>query len=330
MTASSLRILVTGATGALGRRVVGRLLAEGHTIRILTRRPFAAERLFANAVEAVEWHPLSGTVPDTALTDLDAIVHLAGEPFAGAADADRRRRMRTSRLRLAERLAVAARNAGLRLVVTSVVLPAFGKSSGEVMTDQSPRSPPTTDFERDILDVEAACNALGSGGASLAIVRLGILLEAGPLLRDLVRLSQRGQIPHMAGTLIPAIDPDDAAALLTGLIAHRDMAGPLIGVAPEPLKGEFLQTALGHYNKLPLGLPAPAARVERRVGPLAHLLYNRTRIVPQRLLDAGAGFKNADLEASLTRALAAMSDVQPAQPAVGSRLIARLRPRAAK
>lgn len=303
MTAVRQRILVIGATGALGRRVVSRLLAEGHTIRVLTRRPFAAERLFGQTVEAIEWHPLSGHLPEPALTDLDAIVHLAGEPLAGAADRDRVKRMRSSRLKLAERLAVAARNAALRLVVASVVLPPAARIDGDVMSDQSPRVPPTTAFERDMLDVEAACNALASGGASLALVRFGILLDAGPLIADLVRLARRGQIPQLAGCQIPAIAPEDAAALVTGLIAHRDMTGPLIGVSPEPLKGDFLQTALTQHNRLPLALPTPAALVERHVGPLARLLYNRTQVVPQRLLDAGAGFSNVDLEAALVLAI---------------------------
>lgn len=46
-------ILVTGATGKLGRLVVERLLGRGQNVRILTRRPDAAFALFSHRVEIV-------------------------------------------------------------------------------------------------------------------------------------------------------------------------------------------------------------------------------------------------------------------------------------
>ncbi|MFM9940391.1 MAG: NAD-dependent epimerase/dehydratase family protein [Hyphomicrobiaceae bacterium] len=307
VTTPSLRILVTGATGALGQRVVARLVAEGHAVRLVTRRPFRADAVLGRHATCIEWHPLSEPLPEAALADLDAIVHLAGEPLAGPADTERALRLRSSRLKLAERLAIAARNQTLRIVVASVVMPPLTTAAGEVMTDLTPRSEPATAFERGVLDIEAACNALASGGASLAMVRLGLLIDAGPVLEALVRLARRGGIPNFAGALIPAIDPEDAAALIAGLVGHRGLTGPLIGVAPEPLAGEILQAALVPFNPWPVALPVSQRRVERRIGPLARLLFNRTRVVPQRLLDAGAGFQNADLAASLARALAVVT-----------------------
>ncbi|ARM16202.1 MULTISPECIES: SDR family oxidoreductase [Rhizobium] len=44
-------ILVTGATGRLGRLIVERLTATGQPVRVFTRRPDAARKLFGSAVE---------------------------------------------------------------------------------------------------------------------------------------------------------------------------------------------------------------------------------------------------------------------------------------
>ncbi|HEV7322124.1 MAG TPA: NAD(P)H-binding protein [Ensifer sp.] len=44
-------ILVTGATGKLGRLIVERLLARGQPVRVFTRRPDAAGALFGGAVQ---------------------------------------------------------------------------------------------------------------------------------------------------------------------------------------------------------------------------------------------------------------------------------------
>ena len=52
MTASSrsLRILVSGATGVIGRRIVPLLLSEGHTVSALTRHPANATRAYRRSI----------------------------------------------------------------------------------------------------------------------------------------------------------------------------------------------------------------------------------------------------------------------------------------
>lgn len=298
-----MRVLVTGATGSLGERVVARLLAEGREVHIVTRRPFLAARLFDDSVRAHEWHPLSEPLPPAALEGVEAIVHLAGEPFSGPADAERLALIRSSRVGLAERLATACRDRARRIVIVSLALPFAG--DGGVVTEASPRAAPTTALEQAAVAWEAAGNALAGAGHSVAIVRLGLLAGPGALLATLLRLQRRGFVPNLSGCLIPAIDPEDAAALLTGLASHPEMTGPLFGVAPEPIAGAALSAALAPLRRWPVALPVPARLVSARIGPLAALLLNRVRIVPQRLIDAGAGFRHPEPSASILSALAA-------------------------
>ena len=76
------RILITGGSGELGRQLVPRLLATGHTVRILSRgaRPTGAD-------PAVEWAQaslVSGEGLAAALKDVDSIVHAASTPVGAA------------------------------------------------------------------------------------------------------------------------------------------------------------------------------------------------------------------------------------------------------
>ncbi|MFD4573248.1 SDR family oxidoreductase [Streptomyces sp. NPDC058417] len=92
-------ILVTGGTGTLGRLVVGRLRADGHEVRVLSRsaRPYAVDLR------------AGGPGLDTALAGVDAVVHCASSPRGGDEEA-------------AGHLIDAARRAGVaHLVYISIV-----------------------------------------------------------------------------------------------------------------------------------------------------------------------------------------------------------------
>jgi len=66
-------ILVTGGTGTLGKRVVERLRADGHEVRVLSRhtQPYAVDLV------------RGGSGLDAALAGVDAVVHCASSPRGG-------------------------------------------------------------------------------------------------------------------------------------------------------------------------------------------------------------------------------------------------------
>jgi nucleoside-diphosphate-sugar epimerase len=76
----SMSVAVTGGTGFIGRHLVTGLLAEGFAVRVLTRRPDNAEKIWPQ--DLVE--PVAGGLEDTDslkhLVDGASLVfHLAGE-----------------------------------------------------------------------------------------------------------------------------------------------------------------------------------------------------------------------------------------------------------
>ncbi|GHB47922.1 nucleotide-diphosphate-sugar epimerase [Streptomyces viridiviolaceus] len=73
------KILVTGATGTVGRQVVAELLARGHDVRALTRD--AARAVFPDGVEVVEGDL---TEPDSLAPALEGVTGLHLITFGGA------------------------------------------------------------------------------------------------------------------------------------------------------------------------------------------------------------------------------------------------------
>jgi len=73
-----MKVFLTGATGFVGRHMLKRLLAEGHTIRALVRDPQKAGALAQNGVELVTGDVAEGSGLDEGMRSCDAVIHLVG------------------------------------------------------------------------------------------------------------------------------------------------------------------------------------------------------------------------------------------------------------
>jgi NAD dependent epimerase/dehydratase family enzyme len=206
-----------------------------------------------------------------------------------------------SRINSTRRLVEALKGRPLRLVVASVAI-APGEA-GPPVTEDAPPAATVSSLEQDICSWEAEAAAAATIGTSVAIVRLGLVAMPGGPLSALLALAKRGISPSLKGALIPVIAPEDAVAMLSGLLQHRGLEGLIHGVAPEPVKGELLMQMLRRHAPTGRALAVPISLLRRRLGLAAAMLSCHRRIVPQRLESAGAAYSSPDPMAALERAL---------------------------
>ena len=76
-------VLVTGGTGFIGTRVCTALHQQGDTVRVLSRNATRAQTKLKWAREFYGWTPETEKLPSEATSDVNAVVHLAGETIAG-------------------------------------------------------------------------------------------------------------------------------------------------------------------------------------------------------------------------------------------------------
>jgi nucleoside-diphosphate-sugar epimerase len=154
------RILVTGVSGFVGRRLVSVLTEAGQAVRAAKRQP-AAPADFSGA-EAVTLPDLRQPVDwAAALAGIDHVVHLAGIVHAdpGAHSADLYRRVNCA---ATAELAKAAARAGVRRFVFISSIRAQSAAAADHALTENDQPHPTEDYGRSKLIAEVAVRAAGA------------------------------------------------------------------------------------------------------------------------------------------------------------------------
>jgi len=170
-----MRVLITGATGFIGRALVPILLGEGHRLIALVRSEERARSLLGAEVETVA--PSSGVKSlREALERSDAVVNLAGESIMGGRWTEARRRVLVeSRVQLTKQLvsAIAEARPRPKALISGSAVGYYG-DRGRVLHESSPGS---NDFlARLCQDWEAAARLAEGSGLRVMTLRTGGVL----------------------------------------------------------------------------------------------------------------------------------------------------------
>ena len=236
-----MRVFVAGATGAIGRRLVPRLVARGHAVVATTRTPDKAVGLRAVGAEPVVVDGLDGVAIREAVAraEPDAIVHQMSA-LAGVADLRHFDRWfaRTNELRTTgtEHLLAAAQAAGVpRMVVQSYTGWNNARMGGPVKTEDDPLDPEPLKWQRESMAaIRFIDEAVPAAPLEGIVLRYGSLYGPGAS-DDLVELVRAGRFPLVGdgGGVWSFLHVDDAASA-TVLAVERGGNGVFNVVDDDP------------------------------------------------------------------------------------------------
>lgn len=306
-------VLITGATGLIGRSLTQSLVDSGLQTRVVTRRPHRALEVFDSRVTAFEWHPRTEPLPPPALDGVERVIHLMGEPLYGPLTRAKRAQIIASRRVGTKRLIEALGRKRVHLIVASSAA-VYGFGEGQPLTETTAVKRPKNKLALALLGCEEAADHLRENGSVVTLVRLGAVIAPSAFPETLQtlyeqRIAWRTAHPDAA---IPAIDHADAVALLAWLAQSRPMPGAIHAVAPEPLLSADLAQLLAQASPRRGRTGLPRWLLRQQIGVLADLLYSRQPIVPRRALDAGFAFMHPNPLEGVRAALAARPPAEKA------------------
>ncbi len=303
------KIIVTGATGMIGRALCRRLIARGDTVTIFSRRPDAARVAIPGAAHYVAWDATSGGAWEATLDDADAVVHLAGASIAGRRwNAAYKREILESRTRSTRTLvtAMARTSHRPRAFVCASGIDYYGPHGDEPVDENT--APGHTFLAQVCVAWEGEARRAEELGIRTTLIRTGIVLDRyeGALARLLLPFQLFVGGPILPGTQWWSwIHLDDETGLLLRLIDDQDAHGPFNAVAPEPQRNREFSATLGRVLGRPSWLPLPGFALQVLLGEMAPaLLIERQRVLPSRTLALGYRFAYPTLEPALRAVLA--------------------------
>ncbi len=300
------RIVITGATGFIGARLVSALAEAGHEVIALVRSREKAAGLAA-PIRLIE--RLDQIHSDE---KIDAIVNLAGAAIADRPWTRRNRhRIARSRLKMArdvERL-VGRLGRAPGVVVTASAIGFYGEGGEEQFSeaDRVSREQAQSFSHRLCAAVEAAAGRLRGRGVRVVALRIGLVLdhEGGMLARMLPAfdLGLGGRIGN-GRQWMSWISRTDVVRLIAHAIATPDLEGALNATAPTPVRNAEFTAALGKALGRPAVLWIPAWPIRMVLGQMGReILLGSQRVLPAKALGSGFRFRHRILDAALAEAV---------------------------
>lgn len=284
-----MKIVITGATGFVGVKLVERLHALENHIVVLCRNVEKASRQFPSRafpnVKIVGYNAFALGDWSKEISGSDAVINLAGEPIAGVRWTDKRKQeIRDSRILTTKILVEAINQAAVKpkVLISGSAIGYYGTSLDKSFDEYSDRG---NDFLADICrDWEAAADAVTNLGVRLVKLRTGIVLGMGGAIAKMLPIFQVGGGGKIGSgkQWFSWIHRDDLVELIIYALSNEQVAGALNGTAPQPVTNEEFTVAFAKAIKRPAFLPVPAAALILVFGEGASVLLDGQKVLPHK------------------------------------------------
>lgn len=310
-------ILITGASGLIGRRLTELLHQKGHRIAHLSRT-----RRSANA-KTFLWDVDNDKIDEEALKPAEVIVHLAGESIGGEPwTKERKDKILKSRTHstwlLYDELKKGKHN--VKTFICASAIGFYGVDERDLPFHENDKQ--GKGFLAEVVHQwEEFADQISSLGIRVVKIRTGVVLsEKGGALKELMKPVQF-YVGARLGTgtqFLSWIHLDDLCGIYIKAIEDESMHGVYNAVAPNPATNkEFTHRLAKALNKPIILPPIPSFALKLLLGEMADLVLKGVKVSNKKILTSGFKFKFDTLDDALKDLLP--GDNKPASQNAASR-----------
>ena len=287
-----MKILISGASGLIGKEILNSLAEQGHQIISLQRK---------SAPTTPYWDIENEIIELGANQKIDVVIHLAGESIAeGRWNQRKKERIKNSRVKGTKLLSeyFSKANYQPKIFISGSAIGFYGNRGDEKLSEESKKG---TGFLSDVCyQWEEATTKASQSGIRVANIRFGMVLSSkgGALKKMLLPFKMGlGGIIGNGKQYISWVTINDVVGIINHIIKNKNLKGPINIVSPNPVTNHNFTKTLGKILNRPTFFPLPAFLAKILLGEMAQeLLLSSTKVIPSKLQKSGYIFKNATLK----------------------------------
>ncbi|MBK9405947.1 MAG: TIGR01777 family protein [Ignavibacteria bacterium] len=301
------KILITGGTGLIGRKIVNELCIQGAFVKILTRNVKKARVLFSNsyALEFLDSKKYDDPlILKSVIEETDAVINLAGMNVG-----DRRwneafkeeiysSRINTTKL-LVDSIKLSQNKPDSFISASGVGV--YGDKKDERINEDSLTG---NDFLADVcVDWENEALKAADLGVRVVILRTGIVLDKNDGALPELIMPFKFYIGAYQGNgrqWFSWIHKDDIVQIYLLALENTKIEGIINAVSPDPVTNKSFIKSVSEFKKTLFLIPVPAFVMKIVAGEFAWNLLTGQKVFPDKLVKVGYNFKFPDLNSALS------------------------------
>lgn len=295
---------ITGGTGFVGKRLTKILAQNGHKVIVFTRNTADAARI--KGIEYTQWNPDNNEIDLNALSQLTAIIHLAGEGIADKSWTNKRKaQIVNSRVDGTSFLvSMLKQNApNCKVFISASAIGYYGPDkTGHEFTETDEHY---NDFLGNTVKQWEQASEPIANIMRRVIFRFGIILgEDGGAFPEFEKSTRFGVLPLLGGgrQIISWIHLDDLVNMIQFAVEHEAVNGIYNAVAPAPVSQKLLMYTIRHHKGgLPLPVPVPSFLLKIVLGEMSIEVLKSATVSSRKIEDAGFTFKYPNIAGAIEK-----------------------------
>ena len=305
-----MKILMTGATGLIGKSLGQKLVEQGHALVVISRDKIKAQRELPYPAKVIEWDLMKNPLPLEAFKEVEVVIHLLGETVDGRWTDSKKRKILESRQ-------VSSKNLLLHLplsvhtVISAAAQGIYGDRGDETLTEESAAgdgflAEVCKVWEEPFLNLQKK-----SKNQRVVILRIGLVLTSrGGALAKLISLFQKNLGASLGSGLqwMSWISLRDLVDVFISAVENKKYEGVVNAVQPQPVQNKDFTKSLCQVLNV-LQLPSvPSLVLKTLLGEMAALVLGSLKVEPRRLVSWGFVFRDTELEKFFATELASFQN----------------------